>query len=197
MEKVISFSNKAFILIFICFEAFFVSCQDKITKIELINKNPVEYIFNISKDSLYKIMTSKLYINNLSLLTVEKRIIMPPEVSMMFSQQKNNLDIFLWSIGVYCKSKIYKEKGVFLDYWVSFYLHIERIDQRHTKVSITTIEPKVIVGKEWFPGPPHFVRKDITISVEPSTMEEYEILLKIGNMVGQKDMPPLNLPEKK
>lgn len=197
MKRMTMFRKRFIILIIVCLEVTFVSCKDKITKIELINKNPVEYIFNISKDSLYKIITSKLYINNLSLLTVENRLIMPSEVSEMFSQPKNTLDIFLYSIGVYCKSKIYKEKGVFLDYWVSFYLHIEQIDQGHTKVSITTIEPKIIVGKEWFPGPPHFVRKDITISVEPSTIEEYEILLLIGELIGEQNMPSLILPDAK
>src|ERR1035437_2843335 len=135
MNKIIKISIFGFILTITT--VFFASCKDNVFKVLFDQKNPTEYTFNVSKDSLYKIITSKLYINNLSLLTVEKRIIMPSEVSTMFSQQKNNLDIFLWSIGVYCKSKIYKEKEVFLDYRVSFYLHIEQIDQRHTKVSIT------------------------------------------------------------
>jgi hypothetical protein len=197
MQKTALFSKRFIVLILLCLETTFVSCKNKITKIELINKNPIEYIFKSSKDSLYKLITSQFNLKDLSLLTIERRIIMPSEVSEMFSQQKNNLDIFLWSIGVYRKSKIYKEKGVFFDYWVSFYLHLEQIDQKHTKVNIITIEPKIIVGKEWFPGPPHFVRNNKTIIVEPSTIEEYEILQEIGRLIGEQNMPSLILPDAK
>jgi hypothetical protein len=41
------------------------------------------------------------------------------------------------------------------------------------------------------------VRRDKTLTVEPSTIEEYEILLKIGNLVGEKNMPSLILPNEK
>jgi hypothetical protein len=199
MGKVISFSNKAFMLILICFEALFVSCQDKITKIKLINKNPVEYTFNTSKDSLFKTMTVKLtFLRIMSIMSIKDKSNVPSEISELFSQGINKQDIFLLSDGGYWKSRIYQKKdGEFLDYRVSFYLHLEKIDENHTKVIIKTIEPKVIVGMEFFPSPPHFVRNNKTIAVEPSTIEEYEILLEIGKIVGEKDMPTLILPDER
>ena len=95
------------------------------------------------------------------------------------------------------KSKIYlKENGDSLDYLAGFYLHLESINESHAKISITTIDPRVIIGRELLPSPPNMVRRDNTMLVEPSTIEEYEILLEIGKLVGEKNMPPINLPEK-
>jgi hypothetical protein len=120
------------------------------------------------------------------------------EISDLFSQPANKLDFCLMPVYYISKSMIYKrENGSSLDYEAWFYLHLEAAEKNMTKVNIRTIEPKIIVGKELLPLPPHFVRKDKTIQVEPSTIEEYEILIKIGNLVGEKDMPALNLPEKK
>ena len=84
-----------------------------------------------------------------------------------------------------------------LDYEAWFYLHLESIDETHTKLTITTFEPMLIVGRDLLPSPPHFGRGYKKMTVEPSTIEEYEILLKIGNLVGEKDMPPLILPNEK
>jgi hypothetical protein len=120
------------------------------------------------------------------------------EVSNMFSQKGNSLDFCLESINYIGKSKIYFAKGRgFLDYQAWFYLHLESIDNKHTKVRISTFKPEVVVGRKVLPGPPHFVRRDKTLTVEPSTIEEYEILLEIGNLVGEKKMPPLILPNEK
>ena len=94
--------------------------------------------------------------------------------------------------------KIYlKENGDSLNYLAGFYLHIEEIDSTHTKVSIMTIDPKVVLRRELLPSLPHMVRMDKTMSVDPSTIEEYGILLEIGRLVGEKDMPSIYLPEKK
>lgn len=190
--KFLFYSKMYFILIFISFEVLIVSCQEKITKVELTKKNPVDFVFEISKDSVYELITTKLNMHIL-LMTVKNKRIIPPQVFDKLSQPGNASDIFLWSIGTYCKSRIYKNDKNFLDYWVSFYLHLESIDHNKTKISITAIGPKIILGKELLPSPPHFVRRDKTITVESSTIEEYEILLKIGKLVGEKDMPPLHL----
>jgi len=198
MKKVTIFNKRVIIILFVCFAPTFLSCKDKITKIELINKNPIEYTFNFSKDSLYKVITNDIILMRLPVMTIKNKRIIPPEILELLLMKNNEQDIFLWSVGDHWKSKIYKKKkGEFLDYFVSFYLHLEKIDEYHTKVSIKTIEPKVIVGMELFPSPPHFVRNNKTIAMEPSTIEEFEILLEIGKLIGEKDMPALNLPNEK
>ena len=136
-------------------------------------------------------------------MSIKDKINVPSEISKLFSQVINKQvinkqDIFLLSDGGYWKSKIYQKKNaVFLDYRVSFYLHLENIDENHTKVSIKTIEPNVIVGNDLLPSPPHFIRNYKIMVVEPSTIEEYEILLEIGKLIGEKEMPLLILPNEK
>jgi hypothetical protein len=198
MFKTISFSKKALIFIVICFEASLVSCQDKITKIELLSKNPVEYVFNTTKDSLNNLIIKQLRINKMMLFDATHGDMVSDAASELFSQPNNKSDFCLMPLNYICKSKIYQKKnGDSLEYIAWFYLHLETSDEIKTKVSIRTIEPEVIIGRELFPSLPHFVRKDKTLPVEPSTIEEYEILLEIGKLVGEKDMPPIHLPTKK
>lgn len=172
----------------------FCYSKEKVLKLELPKKNPTEYVYNYSIESLHKIIVLHNF-NKLMLIDTEEKNLAPTIVEDLFSESKNKFDIFLWSIGVYCKSKIYfNKKGLFYDYIVSFYLHLEKIDENCTKISIKTIEPEIIIGKEFFPSPPHFVRKSKKIDVEPSSIEEYEILLEIGDLLKIKDMPQIILP---
>ena len=197
MFKPISFSKKAIIFILICFEALFVSCKEKINKIELISKNPVEYVFNTSMDNLYN-MIGKLKINKMMLVDATDAGMVSVAMSELHYKPKNNLDFYLLPLNYICKSKIYQRiNGDSLEYMASFYLHLETISEKKTKVSIRTIEPKVKIGKALFRSLPHFARESRNLPVEPSTIEEYEILLKIGNLAGEMDMPPLHLPTKK
>lgn len=173
-----------------------VSCKDKIIKIELSKDNPVEYTFNTPKDSLYKIISTQLSINNMMIWDAIHKDMVIEEISNLFSYTKNKSDFCLMPIDYLSKSKIYlKENGDSLEYEAWFYLHLEAVDKMHTKVSIKTIEPKIIIGRELIPKPPHFVRRDKTIPVEPSTIEEYQILLKIGKLLKEQNMPSLILPD--
>ena len=176
---------------------FLVSCKEKVNKIVLDKKNPIEFVFNVSKDSLYEVLTNDIILKNLPLMTIKNRRIIPSEILKSFLCIENNQDIFL-EPGIHLKSKTYKNiEGEFFNYLVSFYLHLESVDQSHTKVSIKTMEPKIIVGNDLLPSPPHFVRNNKIMVVEPSTIEEYEILLEIGKLVGEKEMPLLILPNEK
>lgn len=87
-------------------------------------------------------------------------------------------------------------------YKAIFHLVIDSIDNTHTRVKIETISPVIFVGKQLQMGghtlPPDFYWESVAVPVEPSTLEEYEILLKIGELTGIKnEMPPLVLPEMK
>lgn len=175
----------------------FTSCQKKILMVILEKKNPIEYIYNSHIDSLHS-MISQVEINNKIVWDAQHANMVIEEVSNLLSKKGNSLDFCLEPIPILDKSKIYLSKyGDSLDFHAWFYLHLESIDDTHTKVSITTIEPEVIVGREILPSPPHFVRLDKKVKVEPSTIEEYEILLKIGKLVQEKDMPLLILPNER
>ena len=183
-----------FIGIFLLVSFLLVSCNEKVYKIVIDKKNPIEYIFKTPKDSLYKTISLKYDFLGLSIMTLKNRNIIPPEIYELLKQENNNKDIFLWSIGKFWKSRIYKNSdGEFFDYDVSFYLHLEKVDENNTKVTVKTIEPEIIIGNELLPSLPHMVRKYKKITVEPSTIEEYEILIEIGKRIGEKDMPQLIL----
>jgi hypothetical protein len=198
MKNAVILGKKNVLFIFVCMSVSFASCQNKIIKIEQDKKNPIEYVFSCSKDSLHNVISKQLKYNNMMLWDSQHGIMVLEEVSNMFSQKGNSSDFCLMPIYFICKSKIYfTNDGDLLDYEAWFYLHLESIEKNLTKVKITTIEPKVIVGRELLPTPPHFGRKYKKIDVESSTIEEYEILLKIGDLVGEKDMPSINITEKK
>jgi hypothetical protein len=191
------FSKKIILVyIFIPLLLIIFACEKvKIVEKHLDRRNGTEYIFNTTIDDLYKILTKEQGFMQMLVITKDHLKIAPPEISNRFKKNDNKQDLFLWSLNDYCKSRIYyNEKGIPFDYWVSFYLHLEKIDEIHTKVIITTIEPKIVIGHEFMPTPPHFVRKSKFMKVEPSTIEEYEILLEIGKLLGEKNMPCLSLP---
>jgi hypothetical protein len=169
--------------------------QKRVFKIVLDKPNPTEYIFSTPRTELYFTIFERFGVEGLSIRTIRNRLIIPEKIVNLLSQQKNGYDIFLESDISDVKSKIYKRKNnEFLDYRVSFYLHLEMINWSETKVSIITIDPQIIIGRELLPSPPFMVRRDKTQTVEPSTIEEYQILLEIGNLLGERNMPPLVLP---
>ena len=197
MKIMMTSSIKAINLIFLCFIASIVSCQIKATKIEMKGENPIEYIFKISLDSLHEKIYKQLDINNMILWDSEHSHMVITEISDLFLQPENKYDFYLEPTYYICLSKTYLSGlGDSLEYISGFYMHLRSINDSLTKVNIVTIDPKVKVGRELLPKPPHFVRRDKTIAVEPSTIEEYELLLKIGDLVGERGLPPINIPQK-
>jgi hypothetical protein len=80
-----------------------------------------------------------------------------------------------------------------LSYYAEFLLHLSSVDGG-TKVEIITIRPRVVTGQSLLPKLPHFARVEKTKPVEPSTIEEYEILLKIGTSLGVSGRVPPDEP---
>ncbi|WP_291530026.1 hypothetical protein [Bacteroides sp. UBA939] len=89
-------------------------------------------------------------------------------------------------------SKIYFRFGKPLPYFVEFHLHLDSISEHKTKVEIFTLDPEIFLFGIGY-GHIGFSRSK---KVPPSTIEEYEILLAIGEQLGERDMPPCNYPKK-
>jgi hypothetical protein len=175
-----------------------VACQSRIYKLQLRNNNPVEFVYKIQKDSLYNLLTNKHSFLGMDVFTIQNKRIIPPEISSLYILPENSKDVYFQSFGIHNKSKIYCNKqNEFCDYWDSYYLHLDAITVHSTKVTVTTIKSEIIIGQKLLPSPPHFVRDNKTITVEPSTIEEYLILLEIGKMTGENNMPKLILPDSK
>jgi hypothetical protein len=182
------------------FSVFFIivgcACSIKIAK--PIPNNPINYIFDYKmqfvKEAIMEQFLEKPGYRFMRLEYPERDVILSSGAKKVFKLNKNDfyLDALSSSIG---KSKIYfGRKGKPLDYYADFHLHLVAIDSTHTKVEISTIDPKVVIGEKLFPSLPHFGANPKYKSVAPSTIEEYEILLLIGKGLGQRNMPKLKEP---
>jgi hypothetical protein len=117
------------------------------------------------------------------------------EMTAVFSQPGNENDAYFSymhdPVGV---SQVYSVGGEPAPYLADFHLHITSQEPGKTRVEVRTLRPEVLAGKTLLPRN-HMTRANIYLPVEPTTIEEYSILLKIGSIVGQADMPPLLLPK--
>ncbi len=94
----------------------------------------------------------------------------------------------------YGESQVYFGGATPLIYYANFHIHLAPVASGKTRVEITTYDCKVAAGvdRRFFPvssGPGLFV-----VAVAPTTVEEYQILLRISEKLGTKNMPPLVAP---
>jgi hypothetical protein len=89
-------------------------------------------------------------------------------------------------------SQTYFKAGQPLIYFADFHIHLTAASPQKTRVEVTAYESCVVAGldKNWSPHGPSL----ISVAVEPTTIEEYQILLKVGEQLGTKNMPPLVTP---
>lgn len=92
-----------------------------------------------------------------------------------------------------CESRIYFKDGQRLLYFADFHIHLAYIGPRRTMVEIHTYDQKVAVGIDRRFSP---VRGTglVCVGVPSTTVEEYEILLRIGAELGEKAMLRLSAP---
>jgi len=177
-------------------------------------QNPTSYtfMFNIRevRDAIMKEFLKLPGYRYMKLDYVGKDVILSETAKEIFQSKDNQNDFYLGysgSIGeskIYFSNKMFKSsgpgrakvnKGEPLDYYAEFHLHLESIDSTHIRVEIFTINPRVVVGEKLLPSFPHFGSNPKIKSVQRSTIEEYEILLRIGKGLGVDDkMPKIKLP---
>jgi hypothetical protein len=113
----------------------------------------------------------------------------------IFASPDNKDDLYLHSFGDWIDpSPVYFAGGKPLRYRAKFQLHLTALGDNSTKVSVITHDPSVINGSVCC-GLHGYKSNDV--AVEPTTIEEYRILLFIGRVLGVSDMPHLSLPEDK
>jgi hypothetical protein len=91
------------------------------------------------------------------------------------------------------ESAVYFNDGVALPYFADFHIHLRAINQRRTRVEITTYDSSVNTGVNagWSPARGHV---SLYVTVDPTTVEEYQILLMIGQQLGTMNMPVVVTP---
>jgi hypothetical protein len=115
-----------------------------------------------------------------------------PFAKKIFDDPKNQNDAYLCGMGdAVGKSRVYFKDREALTYYADFQIHLTAISASKTRVQIVTFDSRVKAGSEWGP----FVRAGVFLTVEPTTIEEYQLLLDIGKQMSQSDMPQMFLPD--
>jgi hypothetical protein len=105
----------------------------------------------------------------------------------------NDNDAYLYGgVSPAGESQIYFKDHRPLVYFADFHIHLTSISSRKTRVEIFTFGSRVVTGldKGWSPHGPAY----IFVDVFPTTVEEYQILLGIGDQLRVTNMPPLEVP---
>ena len=179
MKKLLIIS--AMLLVFFC-------SSSKTVIDEPLIKNPTFYTFSKSKQEV-----EKAIVEALDGLKSSKR----SKFDNYFLVQYSNGNLKLmphWGN----PSKVYfRKKGEpYLYCPTKIEILIDSITENATKVSINIIKPKVETRLTLLPTLPNFVRSWKCKEISSTTVEEYEILLMIGEELEEENMPELQIPSK-
>jgi hypothetical protein len=90
-------------------------------------------------------------------------------------------------------SEIYSKRSCPLPYVGQFRVHVVSEGADRARVEIHTLRSYVLTGKSW--SPHTFSRVNQAADVPPTTIDEYRILVAVGECLGYKDLPPVRLPQ--
>jgi hypothetical protein len=176
----------------VCIALFSASCSSLPEKRAIV-PNPTRYIFNRDKQSLRNAIISELSpLKYRNMMLYYNGSFRPLDTLGIFLLSENKDDFYLSPSFIWIDES-FMYPG--LHYHASFHLHLIEVDENRTEVVVFTIKPRVILGKNFWPSFPHFVRDYKYKAVSPSTVEEYEILFRIGKSLNE-DMPRVNYPER-
>lgn len=179
-------------VLLICVSSYIVVFCSKVERIKEPFKNPTSYVFEASLPrvkSAIKEQFSDLQFKQMELFFKESDSYY--KFTPIITTPSNKDDFYLdkWGMAIGGSNTHFMD-GKSLPYIASFHIHITAIDSIQTRVEVFTHDSKVITGKQFLPLA-HGKRAFEYEEVEPSTVEEYEILLKIGEELGEKNMSPI------
>jgi hypothetical protein len=163
--------------------------------------NPTSYVFNASVDKIKRVLVEKIaptpsYDNTIRYAKGGRIFFFVRDNlydSFKYLNTEENLDdAIIEDEG--SPSYVYYNKEEPIVYSVKLHIHFKALSPDSTLVEIRAINPNIQVGY-------HVMRALVdmgmtkTKEVPPSTIEEYQLLLAIGEGLGMKDqMPKLILP---
>ena len=171
----------------------------KVAQVErgkLTSENPTSYVFDVPIDSVCRAIDSGIFFDsNLQVIwkADSSPFAEPPFTSLDFNSIAGDHDAFLWSEHeVIGKSPVYRdEDGRALDFLANFFIQITPVDDGRTRVEVFAVDTQVIAGTTSGLLDPHGTA-NIYRDVTPTTIEEYEILLAIGRLLGRsRGMPEI------
>jgi hypothetical protein len=174
----------------------FFGCSREPEEVGTRQTNPTSFIFPYGRSELTSAIEEcfgNFKYKGFSLCS--KNGLAPVDTTTLFDQEGNLNDFYLHpSPGLPVgKSRQYLIDRDSIDYFASFHLHLTDVSGDRTRIDIFTIRPRVLVGESLLPKPPHFTRTLEYVDVPPTTIEEFEILLRLGRCLGVQGMPELRV----
>jgi hypothetical protein len=177
----------------------FIGCDSEMEYRELRMpvKNPTLFVFNAPMASIKTIIKQNRQKMPLSYMeSADDSSIFWGKGLLSAAENKN--DFYLRDMAPAETSLVYHGSGRPVVYDYDLHIHLTQLDSNRTRVEIVTIKPKILLGVR-FPYnvlPIESSNAGISKEVSPSTIEEYRVLLVIGEALGIKDsMPATILPE--
>ena len=167
-------------LLFIIISVLTIGCY---SKEKLQSPNPTSYVFDAGIEDARKAIITRVE-DSLDGYTV-------------YAKEDYENDILIKNdallVGI-CdvKSKMFFRFGKPLPYFPEFIIHLDSISEKKTNVVVYTSDTTIVVGGIGFGHVGYTWEK----KVSPSTIEEYEILLLIGQQLSQEGMPECHYTKK-
>jgi hypothetical protein len=160
-------------------------------ELKLSRQNPLQYTYKASINYIRKIIREKLDKNVNIVMFFDEGIY---ENYRYLNTKENQNDIIF--IPFIHHSDLYYSKKRAISHFARYHIHFVKLNDTTTTVEIKTLQPKITIGESWFrkiwSEYPGFYNKE----VPPTTIEEYKILLTIGEGLGVLEkMPKLILPD--
>jgi hypothetical protein len=157
--------------------------------------NPTSFIFDRTIEQVDAALANYRD-DSLGPLYMADNPVSPDEVAI-FANPDNQHDAYLDSGDANAaNSAVYFfSNGQLCPYGKGLHIHVSKIDAGRTKVEVFTHKPWIFAGERIryvFPLGVH--DRSIFIKVQPTTVEEYSLLRKLGAAMNVTDMPPLILP---
>jgi hypothetical protein len=157
--------------------------------------NPTSYVFDRTIDQVDTALANYRD-DSLGPLYMADNPVLPDEVAV-FSNPANQHDAYLDSgdANGTTSAVYFSPNGQPFPYGKGMHIHVTKIDAGKTKVEVFIHKPWLYIGERTryvFPLGTH--QRSIFIKVQPTTVEEYSLLRKLGAALNVTDMPPLILP---
>jgi hypothetical protein len=178
-----------------------VSCgAPRVEQRSLPRPNPTSYDFAVPVEAVHQAVDA-LYTQQFRERRLNSFIIGKADDEPLTDEQRERFagpggadDRYLWymhePMGL---SLVYFVGGEPAPYIADFHLEIQALEDQLTRVAVEAVGPQVIAGKTLLPRH-ELSRANIYLAVSPSTVEEYQLLLRIGEILGQPGMPALRVP---
>lgn len=184
---------------------------------ELVETNPTEYIFNVPLDKLKqtilesfnenKDLSSPFYQSSIFYFKVdmgsgEHKMTVSFDAETTadslfgkehFQKPNTENDIYIHSFGQFWYSPIYFSDGEPLEFRTPFILTLEKLDDQRTRLKVKAEDPKVLKGVAGLTAHGFYSNE---IEVQPTTIEEYSLILFIAERLGDTTLKPLTIKTK-